>query len=68
MKNDGHDGVRGFGGAVEIHPPYQREFVYKEKQRNAVIESIAEARENQASGRWPLGIDRFGPARLKSAR
>ena len=38
--DDGDDGVRGYGGRLDIRPPYQREFVYKEKQRNAVIESI----------------------------
>ena len=38
--DDGHDGVRGYGGLLDIRPPYQREFVYKEQQRNAVIHSI----------------------------
>jgi hypothetical protein len=33
-------GVVGFGGKLDIRPPYQREFVYKEQQRNAVIETI----------------------------
>ncbi len=41
-EDDGHDGVRGYGGKLDIRPPYQREFVYKERQRNAVIESIAQ--------------------------
>ena len=41
-EDDGHDGVRGYGGKLDIRPPYQREFVYEEKQRNAVIESIAQ--------------------------
>jgi hypothetical protein len=34
------EGVAGFGGKLNIRPPYQREFVYKDKQRNAVIETI----------------------------
>ena len=38
----GDDGVRGYGGKLDIRPPYQREFVYKDKQRNAVIESITQ--------------------------
>ena len=38
--DDGHDGVRGYGGALDIRPPYQREFIYKDKERNAVIDSI----------------------------
>lgn len=34
------DGVVGFGGRLNIRPPYQREFVYKDKQREAVINTI----------------------------
>ncbi|MBU2496859.1 MAG: DUF262 domain-containing protein [Nanoarchaeota archaeon] len=33
-------GVVGFGGKLDIRPPFQREFVYKDKQRNAVINTI----------------------------
>lgn len=33
-------GVVGFGGKLNIRPPYQREFVYSEKQREAVIDTI----------------------------
>ena len=33
-------GVVGYSGKLDIRPKYQREFVYKEKQRNAVIETI----------------------------
>ena len=31
------NGVVGYGGKLNIRPAFQREFVYKEKQRNAVI-------------------------------
>ena len=34
------DGVTGYGGKLDIRPPFQREFVYDNKQRNAVINSI----------------------------
>ncbi len=34
------EGVVAFNGKLDIRPKYQREFVYKEKQRNAVIETI----------------------------
>ena len=34
------NGVVGFGGKLNIRPAFQREFVYKEKERNAVIETI----------------------------
>lgn len=30
----------GYGGQLNIRPKYQREFVYDEKKRNAVIETI----------------------------
>lgn len=34
------NGVTGFGGKLDIRPPYQREFVYKDKQREAVIDTV----------------------------
>lgn len=34
------NGVVGFGGRLDIRPPYQREFVYDEKERNAVINTL----------------------------
>ena len=33
-------GVRGYNGRLDIRPPYQREFIYDEKKRNAVITTI----------------------------
>lgn len=33
-------GVIGYRGRLDIRPPYQREFVYKDKQRNAVINTV----------------------------
>lgn len=33
-------GVVGFGGKLDIRPPYQREFIYKDKQRDAVIDTL----------------------------
>ena len=38
--DDDEGGVRGYGGQLDIRPPFQREFVYKDKQRDAVIETI----------------------------
>lgn len=40
FKDNAEDGVVGYGGNLNIRPPYQREFVYKDKQRNAVIDTI----------------------------
>ncbi len=33
-------GVVGYGGKLDIRPPYQREFVYGDKERNAVINTV----------------------------
>ena len=38
--DDGEGGVRGYGGKLDIRPPFQREFVYKDKQRDEVIRTI----------------------------
>ena len=38
--DDGEGGVTGYGGKLDIRPPYQREFVYRDKQRDAVIVTI----------------------------
>lgn len=34
------NGVVGYDGKLDIRPPYQREFIYKDKQRDAVINTI----------------------------
>lgn len=39
-KDNQEDGVIGYGGKLDIRPPFQREFIYNEKQRNAVIDTI----------------------------
>lgn len=39
-KNDNEEGVIGYGGKLNIRPKYQREFVYKDSQRNSVIDSV----------------------------
>lgn len=38
--NSDEEGVIGYGGKLNIRPKYQREFVYKDKQRDAVIDTI----------------------------
>jgi len=39
-KDDKEGGVSGYSGKLDIRPPYQREFVYKDKQRAAVINTV----------------------------
>lgn len=38
--DDGDGGVYGYDGRLTIRPSFQREFVYKDKQRDAVIETV----------------------------
>jgi hypothetical protein len=47
-KDNDEGGVVGYGGKLDIRPPYQREFIYKDKQRDAVIETI--------SKKFPLNV------------
>ncbi len=39
-KDNQEAGVIGFGGRLNIRPPYQREFVYNDKQREGVIDTL----------------------------
>lgn len=39
-KDMGEGGVIGYGGKLNIRPKYQREFVYDQKKRDAVIDTI----------------------------
>lgn len=39
-RDDGEGGIFGYDGKLNIRPPYQREFVYKPKQRDAVIDTV----------------------------
>lgn len=41
-KDNGVEGVRGYNDKLDIRPPYQREFIYKDKQRDAVITTIVQ--------------------------
>lgn len=34
------EGVVAYGGKLDVRPKYQREFVYKDKQRDAVLETV----------------------------
>ena len=39
-QDNAEGGVVGYGGKLDIRPPFQREFIYKDKQRDAVIDTI----------------------------
>jgi hypothetical protein len=39
-KNNDEEGVIGYSGKLNIRPKYQREFIYKDKERDAVIETV----------------------------
>lgn len=38
--DNGEGGVVAYGGKLDVRPPYQREFIYKDKQRDAVITTV----------------------------
>lgn len=38
--NDPDAGVRGYGGRLDIRPPYQREFRYDVRQQQAVVDTV----------------------------
>ena len=65
-------GVVGYGGRLNIRPAYQREFVYKDSQRDAVIRSVMAGfplnvmylvgarRRHVRDHRWPAAHDFVG--------
>jgi len=57
--DDGDGGVRGYGGQLDIRPAYQREFVYGEKERNAVIDTIRKGLPLNTMYWADIGGDRF---------
>jgi HNH endonuclease/Protein of unknown function DUF262 len=40
FENKAEEGVCGYGGRLNIRPPYQREFIYRGKQRDEVIHTV----------------------------
>lgn len=40
FKDEAEKGVVGYDGKLNIRPAYQREFIYKEKQRNEVLHTV----------------------------
>jgi hypothetical protein len=40
FQDNAEAGVVGYGMRLDIRPPYQREFIYKDKQRDAVIDTV----------------------------
>lgn len=39
-RDNAEGGVVGYGGKLDIRPAYQREFVYRDRQRDAVIDTV----------------------------
>ena len=40
-QDNDENGVVGYGGKLDIRPPFQREFVYNDKQQKAVIDTVS---------------------------
>ena len=56
-------GVTAWGGLLDVRPAYQREFIYKDKQRDAVIDTLSKGfplntmywvKANDGSGRYEV--------------
>lgn len=39
-ENNDELGVKGYGGKLDIRPPYQREFIYNPEQQRAVMQTV----------------------------
>lgn len=52
-KDSAEEGVVGYGGKLNIRPAYQREFVYKDEQRNEVIRTVM---RGYPSTTFPLNV------------
>jgi 5-methylcytosine-specific restriction endonuclease McrA len=52
-KDNAEEGVVGYGGKLNIRPAYQREYVYKEEQRNEVIRTVTRGFPNTE---FPLNV------------
>ena len=39
-EDNDEDGVVAYGGKLNVRPPYQREFIYKDRQRDEVIRTV----------------------------
>lgn len=52
-KDSDEEGVLGYDGKLNIRPAYQREFVYKDEQRNEVIRTIMRGYPSTA---FPLNV------------
>lgn len=46
--SDNDEGIYGYDGKLNIRPKYQRNYVYDEKKRNAVIDTVSKG--------FPLGL------------
>src|SRR3989338_347063 len=52
-KDSAEEGVVGYDGKLNIRPAYQREFVYKDEQRNEVIRTVM---RGYPSTKFPLNV------------
>jgi hypothetical protein len=56
--DDGEGGVKGYSGQLNIRPAYQREFIYKDQQRTAVIDTVIQGFPLNTMY-WAVGEDGF---------
>lgn len=57
-KDNGEKGVVGYGGMLDIRPPYQREFIYNEEQMKSVINTILEGENDRLTYHYIYWVDK----------
>jgi hypothetical protein len=57
--NDDENGVYAYSGKLCCRPPFQREYIYKDKQRDAVIETVRKGFPLNTMF-WALTVDKHG--------
>ena len=50
--NNDELGVRGYGGRLDIRPAYQREFIYNEREQQAVISTVLHGYPGSIASAW----------------
>ena len=56
-KDSQESGVIGYNGLLDIRPAYQREFIYKDDKRNAVIDTVRKDFPYRCAASWLIYCD-----------
>ncbi len=65
-RDSAENGVTGYGGRLNIRPAFQREFIYKDKQRDEVIRTVTRGFPLNVMYWVDSGGGRFDPKQLET--